>query len=156
MTRVDYYHDDDAPKANSLVPAASVVAVNSAGEILMHKRSDSGYWSIPGGRQEPGETIRETAIREAREETGYDVELDALVGVFSDPGHVVAYSDGEIRQEFSVCFAGKVVGGQPALSDETDDVGFFSRAKLADLAIHDGIRVRLRTFLEGRSEPFIS
>src|SRR5690348_8198963 len=85
VSRTDYYHEDGAPAATNLVPAASVVAVNEVGEILLHKRSDSGHWSIPGGKQEPGETIKETAVREAREETGYEVEVHGLVGIFSDP-----------------------------------------------------------------------
>ena len=154
MSRVDYYHQEDAPEATSLVPAASVIAMNGAGEILLHKRADSGLWSIPGGKQEPGESIRQTAVREAKEETGYDVELTRLVGIFSDPGHVVAYSDGEVRQEFSVCFAAVVVGGERTLSVESDDVRFCAAEELQDLAIHESIRFRLSNFLDHRSEPW--
>ena len=79
-----------------------------------------------------------------------------LVGIFSDPGHVVAYSDGEVRQEFSVCFAGRVVGGEAALSDESEQVGFFSTAELDEVSIHEGIRVRIRAFLAERAEPFVT
>lgn len=156
MARVDYYHDPDAPPANSLVPAASVVAVNDEDAILFHRRSDSGFWSIPGGRQEPGETIRETAAREVKEETGYDVDLERLVGIYSDPGHVAVYSDGEARQEFSICFAGRVTGGEAKRSEETLEVSFFAIDELGDVNMHDAIRLRVQHFLNRRAEPYIS
>ena len=94
MTRIEHYHDLHAPKANNLIPAASGVVINERGEILLHRRSDNEYWSIPGGAMEPGETIRQTAVREIREETGIEVEADRLVVIYSDPNHVVEYSDG--------------------------------------------------------------
>lgn len=156
MVRVDYFHDPDAPQANSLVPAASVVAIDEAGAILFHRRSDSGYWSIPGGRQEPGETIRECAMRELKEETGYDVELVGLVGIFTDPGHVAAYSDGEVRQEFSVCLAGRLVGGTAEVSDESLEVACFQPEELAEVNMHDAIRLRVQRYLGGTGEPYIS
>ena len=58
-----------------------------------------------------GETIAETAIREVKEESGIDVEVVALVGIYTNPHHVGEYSDGEVRQQFSVCFACRPVGG---------------------------------------------
>lgn len=156
MARVDYFQDPDAPQANSLVPAASVVAVDKSGAILFHRRSDSGYWSIPGGRQEPGETIRECAMREVKEETGYDVELVGLVGIFTDPGHVAAYSDGEVRQEFSVCFAGRLIGGTAQVSDESLEVACFTAEELDEVNLHDSIRMRVQCYLEGDGEPYVS
>ncbi|HET7385311.1 MAG TPA: NUDIX domain-containing protein [Nocardioidaceae bacterium] len=156
MTRVDYYDDPNAPEANSLVPAASAVVTDQSGAILLQRRSDSGYWSIPGGRMEPGETVRETAIRETREETGFEIELGRLVGIYCDPGHLAAYSDGEVRQEFSVCFAGTIVGGSAQTSDESLEVAFVSPGDLAHLDIHQPIRARIQDFLEDRSEPFVS
>ncbi|WP_310962419.1 NUDIX hydrolase [Nocardioides terrisoli] len=156
MTRIDYYDDPDAPAANSLVPAASAVVVNGDGSILMQRRSDSGFWSIPGGKMEPGESIRDTAVRETREETGYEIELGRLVGIYCDPNHRAAYSDGEVRQEFSVCFAGKVIGGSAQTSDESLEVAFVAPSELADLDIHGPIRLRIKHFLEDRPQPFIS
>lgn len=156
MTRVDYYDDAEAPAANSLVPAASVVAVGESGAVLFHRRSDSGYWSIPGGRQEPGESVRECAIREAKEETGYDVEIVSLVGIYSDPRRVVAYADGEVRQEFSVCLAGRVVGGASRLSDESLEVSWFHPDELERVRMHDPVRLRVQHYLEHRAEPYIT
>lgn len=156
MSRVDYYHDDAAPPANSLVPAASVVAFDGAGAVLLQRRTDNSLWTIPGGRQEPGETIRQAAVRETKEETGYDVSLVRLVGVYSDPGRIVAYSDGEARQEFSVCFEGRLIGGAAASSDETLEVALVPPSELGRLEMHESIRLRVQHCLERRSEPYVS
>ena len=112
MGRVDYYHDPNAPRANSLVPGASAIVVNDEGKILLHRRSDNARWALPGGVMDIGESIAQTVTREVREETGLEVEPEYIVGVYSDPGHVFAYDDGEVRQQFSVCFACRIVGGQ--------------------------------------------
>src|SRR5262245_21154164 len=105
MRRIDHYDDPGAPPVNNLVPAASAVVVNDEGAILLQRRRDSGLWSIPGGAMEVGERIAQTAVREVRAETGLDVEPEWTVGVYPDPRHVVEYGDGEVRQEFSLCFA---------------------------------------------------
>lgn len=83
--RRDYLDDPNAPKANRVVPAASAIVLDDAGRILLHKRTDNGLWSIPGGEMEPGESIAETAIREIREETGIEARVDRLLGVYSNP-----------------------------------------------------------------------
>jgi ADP-ribose pyrophosphatase YjhB (NUDIX family) len=155
MTRIEHYHDPEAPKANNLIPAASGVVTNERGEILLHRRSDNEYWSIPGGAMEPGETIRQTAIREIKEETGIDVEAGRLVGIYSDPNHVVEYSDGEVRQQFSVCFSCTPVGGELATSDESLDVGFFSPETIAEMPVHPSIRRRINDYLADRARPVI-
>lgn len=156
MGRTEYLHDPDAPKANSLVVAASAVVSNDQGQILLHRRTDNEKWSVPGGAMELGESIAETVTREVKEETGLDVEIDRLVGIYSDPGHVVAYSDGEVRQQFSICFACHVVGGEFATSDETLEVAFFDRGELDELTMSDSIRLRIDGYLEGREQPIIA
>ena len=122
MTRIDYLNDPNAPVPNSIVPAASAVVTNDAGEILLQRRSDNDLWALPGGTMDLGERIAETVVREVREETGLEVEVTGIVGVYSDPGHVIAYSDGEVRQEFNLCFAARLVGGQLSVSDESTEV----------------------------------
>ncbi|MFB8003110.1 NUDIX domain-containing protein [Nocardia sp. NPDC056000] len=59
MPRRDYQNDPNAPKANSLVPAASVVVVNGLGQILLQRRVDNGMWALPGGKMELGESLAE-------------------------------------------------------------------------------------------------
>src|SRR6266496_1978014 len=108
--RVDYWHDPAAPKPTSRKPSASVIVRNSAGDLLL-RRSDSGRWTIPTGGLKKNETLTQCAVRECHEETGLDIEITGLVGVFSDPGHVIAYAGGEVRQPVNACFAGRVIGG---------------------------------------------
>jgi 8-oxo-dGTP pyrophosphatase MutT (NUDIX family) len=55
MARIDHYYEPDAPRPNSMVPAVSAV-VNEAGELLLQRRSDNGFWALPGGAVELGES----------------------------------------------------------------------------------------------------
>ena len=156
MGRVDYYHDPNAPRANSLVPGASAIVVNHGGKILLHRRSDNARWALPGGVMDIGESIAQTATREVQEETGLEVEPEYIVGVYSDPGHVFAYDDGEVRQQFSVCFACRIVGGELATSEESTEVGFFPPVEIEAMPMHESIRLRIRHYLEHRPQPVIA
>ncbi len=155
MTRIDHYQDPNAPRATRLVPAASTVVVDSEGRLLMAKRTDNELWTIPGGGMKPGETIAEAAVREVKEETGIDVEVVTLVGIYTNPQHVVEYSDGEVRQQFSVCFACRPIGGTPTISDETSEVGYFTPDEIEGMDVHPSIRLRIQHFLDDRPEPYI-
>ncbi|WP_369795974.1 NUDIX domain-containing protein [Actinoplanes sp. N902-109] len=74
--------------------------------MLLVRRSDNGNWALPGGAMDIGETLSETAVRETAEETGIEVVVTGLVGIFTDPRHVILYtSNGEVRQEFSVVYS---------------------------------------------------
>jgi ADP-ribose pyrophosphatase YjhB (NUDIX family) len=155
MSRREYFDDPKAPRPNAIVPAASAVVVNDGGELLLQRRKDNDYWSLPGGAIELGESIAQTIAREVREETGLEVELTRLVGIYSDPRHVIAYSNGEVRQQFSICFACRAVGGELRRGEESSDIGFFSKEQLGSLKIQPSIRLRLQHFLEDRPEPVI-
>ena len=150
MARIDYYDDPDAPRANSLVPAASAVVVDPAGRVLLHRRRDNDLWALPGGGMQPGESIGDTAVREVKEETGYDVRPLYIIGVYSDPKHVFAYDDGEVRQEFSVCIACELLGGELTSSPESHEVAWQGTDTLELLPMHPRIRVRVLDFLAGR------
>ena len=93
------------------------------------------------------------AIRETLEETGVTIRVDGLVGIFSNPNHVVAFSDGEVRQEFSVCFRGRPTGGAPRSSDESTDVNWVPKDQMAGLNIHPSIRLRIEHGYTG-GEPY--
>ncbi len=150
--RVDYYHDPEAPTANSLVVGGSAVVVNDEGRILLQRRRDSGNWALPGGAMDIGETFAQSVIREVKEETGFDVRIEQIIGIYSDPGHVFAYDDGEVRQEFNICLACTIVGGGLAVSSESTDVRFVALDEVADLTMHPSIRKRIDDYLRG-GEP---
>jgi ADP-ribose pyrophosphatase YjhB (NUDIX family) len=147
--RTDYYHDPDAPQANSLVVGSSAVVVDDEDRILLQRRSDSGNWALPGGAMDIGETLAQSAVREVKEETGFDVRIERIVGIYSDPAHVFAYEDGEVRQEFSICLACMIVGGELRVSSESTDVRFVSFDEVPGLTMHESIRKRIDDYLRG-------
>ncbi|WP_121713231.1 NUDIX domain-containing protein [Streptomyces sp. E5N91] len=149
MGRRDYEDDPHAPAANSLVPAASAVVTDDAGRILLQRRVDNGMWALPGGAMNLGESLPECAVRETREETGLDVEVVGIVGTYSNPRHVFAYDDGEVRQEFSICFLARPVGGQLAVSDESTEVRWVDPAEVDDLPMVSGVRKRVNDWRSG-------
>jgi ADP-ribose pyrophosphatase YjhB (NUDIX family) len=144
VTRTEHLDDPDAPAPNSIVPAVSAVVEDDTRRILLHRRSDDGRWSIPGGRIELGESAASAVVREVREETGVRVVPVRIVGVYSDPRSVVAYSDGEVRQRFSVCIACRPVGGALSIaSGETLEVRYVSIDELAELEMSPFVRLRI-------------
>ncbi|WP_341482547.1 NUDIX hydrolase [Fundidesulfovibrio agrisoli] len=62
-----------------------VIACPGGGVVLIERRNEPHGWALPGGFVDYGETLENAAIREAKEETGLDVELTGLLGVYSDP-----------------------------------------------------------------------
>ncbi|WP_410632167.1 NUDIX hydrolase [Amycolatopsis sp. cmx-4-83] len=157
MTRVDYYNDPNAPKANSIAVAVSAFIQDDEGRILMIRRTDNDLYSIPGGQLELGETLAEAAVREVREETGVECEVTEVIGLYSDPKHVIAYDDGEIRQEFSICFRAAYISGHGRLSAESKEVIWVHQDQLSTLNIHKSIKLRLEHALTRvRGETYFS
>ncbi len=155
MARVDYFNDPAAPKANSLVPSVTAVVPNERGEILLVHKTDNDLWALPGGAMDLGEYMADAVVREVKEETGIDVEVIGLVGIYTNPSHVLAYDDGEVRQQFSICFRAKPTGGSPAASDESTDVRWVAHYELDRLHIHPSMRLRIDHGYEDRAEPYI-
>ena len=156
MARVDYYHDRNAPKATSLVPSVTAAVRNELGDILLIHKIDNDFWALPGGAMEIGESINNAAVREVQEETGITIELTGLVGIYTDPGHVMAYDDGEVRQEFSVCFHGRPISGQARHDgSETKAAKWVNPRVVAELAIHPSMRRRIDDALGRLDAPTV-
>jgi ADP-ribose pyrophosphatase YjhB (NUDIX family) len=154
--RIDYLDDPDAPAANSVVPSANVVVVNDEGQILLIRRTDNGNIALPGGGMDLGESITQAAVREVKEETGLDVELTGLVGIYTNPRHVIEYtSDGEVRQEFSIVFTARPTGGAPRPSSESSEVVWSDPTEVAGMQMHRSMRQRIEHYLAGRAEPYL-
>ena len=112
------YHD---PKV------AATCVVERQGSVLMIQRNNQvgyGLWSMPGGYVDRGEVVEEAAEREVKEETGLMVEVQRLVGLFSEPGNPVVV----------VAYTAQEIGGLLAPGPEAQDVGFFRLDKLPELA----------------------
>lgn len=155
MARTEYYDEPSAPKPNSLVVAASAVVTDDKGRILLQRRKDNDLWALPGGGMDMGDSLPGTAVREVKEETGLDVEITGLVGTYTDPRHIIAYSDGEVRRQFNVCFTARIIGGVLEISDESTELRFVDPVELDALPMHHTQRLRLSHFLEHRAAPYL-
>ena len=110
---------------------------------------------MPGGAQDVGETIAAAAERETLEETGYRVNVTGLIGIYSDPRNVIAYDDGEVRQQFALAFRAALDGGAMATSAESPNVRWVRVDELDDLPIHPSVRLRIGHGLADLSTPYI-
>ena len=155
MARVDYIDDPDAPAVNSVVPSVVAVVQDERGRVLLIHKTDNNKWALPGGGHEPGESISDTVVREVMEETGYEVEVQALTGIYTNPHHVMAYDDGEVRQQFSIAFLANVIGGSARTSAESREVAWVGVEELERLDMHPSMRLRLAHALAGLERPFI-
>jgi ADP-ribose pyrophosphatase YjhB (NUDIX family) len=115
------------------------VAVIRDGQVLLTRRNDLPVWCLPGGGLDDGETLAEAAIRDVREETGLEVKLSRLVGVYSRPywlhggAHVIL-------------FAAQPVGGSLlTVTNETTGAGYFGSKALPDM-LHNLSLPRLRLY----------
>ncbi len=102
---------------------ATTVAVIQDQKILLTKRDDFEVWCLPGGGVEPGESLAQGAVREVYEETGLEVQLEALVGVYSKLGFM--------HDVHSALFIAKVIGGELRVQPgETIELQFFGSNEL--------------------------
>jgi 8-oxo-dGTP diphosphatase len=92
-----------------------------------------GEWSLPGGVLECGETLRDAAIREAREETGLVVEVNEMLGVYE---RVIRSEDGRVRYHYVLIdFLCRPVGGELKAGSDAAEVGWFHREELPGLKL---------------------
>lgn len=155
MGRIDYVDDPDAPVANSVVPSVVAIVRDDAGRVLLIHKTDNNLWALPGGGHEIGESVVDTVIREVKEETGYDVEVETVTGTYTNPRHVMAYDDGEVRQQFSIAFRARLVGGEARTSRESSEVVWVRPEEIDALDMHPSMRMRIQHALEERNTPYL-
>ena len=108
------------------VGASALIFDEARDRILMTQRSDNSRWCLPGGGMDPGESASETCIREVMEETGLQVQVTRLIGVYTTPDMLIEYLDGNKVQPVSFSFEAEITGGELGLSDETIDFGWYT------------------------------
>ncbi len=145
--RTDYYYKEDAPAANSVRPAAAVAVLNANRELLMLHRRDNKKWTMPGGTLEFGESMTECALREVREESGLDVVIKDIIGTYTDPNIRVAYSDGEVRQEFTVVYFGEAQNYDVSIDEESSQFRWVPLDELHRLPLADSQKRRIEDVL---------
>ena len=122
--------------ATTIKLGVAVLVEDAAGALLLDLRRDCGLWGLPGGRVETGESVAAAAIREAREETGLEISLTGLQGVYSEPNaRIVTYDDnGDVRHLVDIVFTARIVGGRLASSPESLRLEYFPKGRLPPTA----------------------
>ena len=106
------------------------VLVIENGRILLVRRTmhpEIGKWSIPAGYLDQGEDPKETAVREAWEETGLKVKIDSLIDVYHNPPQ-------EGGASIFILYKAHVIGGHLTAGDDADAADFFELSNLPELA----------------------
>ena len=99
---------------------------NSNGEVLLQRRGDSNKWGFPGGAVELGETPKMAAVRESKEETGLDVRVGRIIGVYSDLD--ITYTSGDKAQSIVIAYELLPIGGELFCDhEETMELRYFSK-----------------------------
>jgi 8-oxo-dGTP diphosphatase len=143
--RREYDHQPDALAASCVAPCAFAAVRDIAGRLLLVRRCDTGDWELPGGHVDPGESASDAAVRETAEESGMTVEVTGLVGIYTDPGHVIAGPRaGLVRQPFAVCFHARPLSGNPGGDQvETSDARWSTAGDIPALPIGPAMRLRI-------------
>lgn len=142
--RKDYTNDQNSPKPNSLKPATAVALFNEKNKILLLKRKDSKNWTMPGGTLEFGENLTDCAIREVYEETGFNINIENIIGTYTNPKTVVEYSDGEVRQEFTILYSGRIISGTPKIDEESLDIKWIKLDNVHELDMAPSQKIRIK------------
>lgn len=124
---------------------AFAIIRNEQGAVLLSRRTDSGWWNLPGGGVEPHESVEEGLIREVQEETGLEVVTGRLIGVYSKPQ----------KHEIVLTFECKIVGGTIKPSDEADLHEWFAAEALPAEQFLPKHRERVEDALQEQAAAFV-
>jgi 8-oxo-dGTP pyrophosphatase MutT (NUDIX family) len=133
----------------------SAAIFDEQGRIFLTRRTDNGQWCLPGGRMESGESAAEACEREVWEETALRVRVKRLVGVYSHPDQLVIYPDGHKAHIVALHFEAEIISGQPALSNETSDFGYFTLEEVEGLEMLGRHKERIIDALENHPQALI-
>jgi 8-oxo-dGTP pyrophosphatase MutT (NUDIX family) len=143
-------------KQGKLTLGCSAVLLDESGEnVLLTRRADNGQWCLPGGRVEPGESVAEACAREVREETGLQVQVVRLTGIYSGRDRLVVYPDGNQFQVIALNFLVEYIEGKPALSDETTEIRFTPISEAVQMDLFNGHAERIRDAVSEAGETYI-
>ena len=150
-----YVVGDRVAKSARLVIGCSAVVLDEAREaVLLIRRTDNDRWCLPAGAMEPGESPEEAAIRETKEESGFDIAVLRLLGVYSSPHVISEYADGNRYQVLGVCFEARITGGEARTSDESSEVEFLPLERLESIDLVEPHRALIAHLRSGLTDPF--
>jgi 8-oxo-dGTP pyrophosphatase MutT (NUDIX family) len=131
-------------KEGKIRVGCSAIIFNNEGKFLLTRRADNGQWCLPSGGLEPGESVEEACIREIFEETGLNVGIKRLIGVYSNRDQLVIYDDGARFQIVALHFEAEITGGTLGLSNETTDFGYFALDEIKEMDLIHSHRDRIQ------------
>lgn len=125
--------------------AVTALVEDDAGLLLMIRDTDKDLFTIPDGAPRIGETVAQTVVRLTRRDTGVDVEVTGLVGI---------YSDTEAPPRLSLCFRARPIGGELRPSDPKREVLWVEPERAGELSMLPSTRLRVSHGLQKRPEPY--
>jgi 8-oxo-dGTP diphosphatase len=125
------------------IVSAATIVLNENNEILLIKGPRRG-WEMPGGQVEEGESLRDAAIRETKEESGIDIEIIKFCGIFQNVSESIC----------NTLFLAKPVGGELTTSPESLEVGFFPLEQALEMVTWNNFRQRIVYCLNEEVQPF--
>lgn len=137
------------------VGCSAIIFDRQREKILLTRREDNNQWCLPSGGMEPGESATEACIREVKEETGLQVTIKRLIGIYTTPHELIVYRDGNEIQLVALCFEAEVVGGELRLSCETTEYGYFSYQESQELDLLLNHKQRIKDAYSGEMTTFI-
>lgn len=149
------YGDGIGKDAKFRVSATSIIFDDAREKVLLTRRKDNNRWCLPGGGMDPGESAEETCIRETFEETGLEVSVTRLVGIYTSPNVIIEYEDGNRWQSVGINFEAAVLGGEMRKTEEAIDLGYFRVDSLGDLDLMENQMERIQDALSDFTEAII-
>lgn len=144
-----FFADTDYITPFSVVDTA---VFDTGGRILLIRRADNKRWALPGGACEVGEPPATGAVREVWEETGCRTQISAFLGVFDNRLH----GSSGLHHLYCLLFAGEHRSGQPIVTRETVDVGWFAPDDVPWDALSGSHPARVRFALEWKRNPSVA
>jgi 8-oxo-dGTP pyrophosphatase MutT (NUDIX family) len=103
--------------------------------VLLEQRADSRYWGFISGGIRDTESVVAALAREVQEETALALASHRLAAIYSNPGRIIAYPDGNVSQVVTMAFVGALEPGEPSPSTESRQLAWFGLAELSGVDI---------------------
>jgi ADP-ribose pyrophosphatase YjhB (NUDIX family) len=149
------YGDRISRQGKLRLGCSAVLFDNNRQMVLLTRRKDNGQWCLPGGMIDPGESVAEGCEREVFEETGLEVRVIRLTGVYSNPHRLTIYPDGNKACVIVIVFEVDKIGGKLGISDETTDAQYFPVAEAVVMDLFHGHAEQINDALAGNVSAFI-